>query len=823
MTGPAVRALLRLARRDAWRHRGRSVLITLTLTLPVAGLAAAVSLVHALSVPLSAKATWAMGRADALAQVDTSRQHTPAAVHQALAKDLPPGSTTVVFGTGTSRITGPDGLLRTTLVSDLAYADPLAAGMVTQHSGRPPRTAGEADVTPALAGAAHLRLGSRVTVNDVGETVVTVVGIADTPSQLDLQQLWLPSGSLSPTFGGATALVRLAPGTDPTAWAAKAQDLSPTTRASLLHPVHPQESGLASQQSFGLEVLVSGLALLEAVLMAGAAFGVGARRSQRDLALLAATGGDAAQVRGVVLAGAVVLGAVAGIVGTAGGVAIAAALLPEARNLSNHAYVGVHPHPYELLFAFLLGIITALLSAWLPARGAARAPIVASLSGRRGVVRTSPARVGLAVATAALGTLCCAWAGRTHDLGSRQFDAILFFAAVAELGFAGCAPSLVGLAGRLGDRLPFTARLSLRDIARNRSRTGPAVAAIMATLSGVVAMGVYVASEHANRVANFTPMLPPNMAALESSQSPLPSSLVGAVSAALHATSVTGFGDGQGSRSGYVEQTKSDGSAYNSALMVGGRGLLKALGIPGATAALAAGKAVVINGRPLDEGRVRVMVMSSGNQDGVAHEVAAVEAKVGNYDMLGAAVVSTATARSLGVSTTTPYLLWTTPHKPSTDEIAAANAAVLASPDGQSLGLISTEIPLDDAKLLLVPLALLAISTLVTFGVTTISTALSAAESRGDLATLSAVGASQAVRRRLAMGQAGVLALLGGVLGIAAGLVPMAAVIAVRPDVLDFTVPWQVIALALVGVPLVAGGGAGLFTRSRLPLPRRLT
>jgi putative ABC transport system permease protein len=51
----------------------------------------------------------------------------------------------------------------------------------------------------------------------------------------------------------------------------------------------------------------------------------------------------------------------------------------------------------------------------------------------------------------------------------------------------------------------------------------------------------------------------------------------------------------------------------------------------------------------------------------------------------------------------------------------------------------------------------------------------------------------------------------------------VAAVIAVRPGVLDFTVPWQVIALALVGVPVIAGAGAGLFTRSRLPLARRLT
>ena len=51
----------------------------------------------------------------------------------------------------------------------------------------------------------------------------------------------------------------------------------------------------------------------------------------------------------------------------------------------------------------------------------------------------------------------------------------------------------------------------------------------------------------------------------------------------------------------------------------------------------------------------------------------------------------------------------------------------------------------------------------------------------------------------------------------------MTAVIAVRSDVLTFTIPWQVVALALVGVPALAAAGAGLFTRSKLPLARRLT
>jgi putative ABC transport system permease protein len=254
---------------------------------------------------------------------------------------------------------------------------------------------------------------------------------------------------------------------------------------------------------------------------------------------------------------------------------------------------------------------------------------------------------------------------------------------------------------------------------------------------------------------------------------------------------------------------------------VGGPELLTALGIPDAIPALNSGKAVLLVGHTVD-GKVAVNLGNGSSSRRV--EIPAVEATIGGYYTLGGVIVSPTTAQSLGLSPTLGQVLLTLSSKPTQHALDAANALVLArSPDANQSIQLTFDGGLNDRKLLLVPLALLAISTLVTFGVTAISTALSAAESKGDFATLSAVGATPFVRRRLAMGQAGVLALLGGVLGILAGLVPIGAVIAVRSDVLTFTIPWQVIALALVGVPLLAALGAGMFTRSRLPMARRLT
>ena len=54
------------------------------------------------------------------------------------------------------------------------------------------------------------------------------------------------------------------------------------------------------------------------------------------------------------------------------------------------------------------------------------------------------------------------------------------------------------------------------------------------------------------------------------------------------------------------------------------------------------------------------------------------------------------------------------------------------------------------------------------------------------------------------------------------GFVPAVALMWARPD-FDVVIPWRPLALTLLVVPLIAGAGALLLTRSRLPMDRRLT
>jgi putative ABC transport system permease protein len=127
-------------------------------------------------------------------------------------------------------------------------------------------------------------------------------------------------------------------------------------------------------------------------------------------------------------------------------------------------------------------------------------------------------------------------------------------------------------------------------------------------------------------------------------------------------------------------------------------------------------------------------------------------------------------------------------------------------------------------------LILAAAAGLITLGAAGIATGLAAADGRADLSTLAAVGASPGVRRRLSLSQSGVIAGLGTVLGVAAGLGVSAAVLfaynqagADRWPVesqYPVGVPWSSLAVVAV-VPLVAMLGAGLLTRSRLPIEAR--
>jgi putative ABC transport system permease protein len=258
----------------------------------------------------------------------------------------------------------------------------------------------------------------------------------------------------------------------------------------------------------------------------------------------------------------------------------------------------------------------------------------------------------------------------------------------------------------------------------------------------------------------------------------------------------------------------------------GAAGNIAAADTGGVAAAMRAGAVVVDDPRYLDNGRVtlRISTPTPEGRIGESRSVSVPGYAPPRRLPARLAMMTAATARSLGFGTSPLTLLATTTRMPTqaeTDRLSATlgngyNVGVERGPQSNSANLIVLAI----------------VAGVIALGAAAIATGLAAADGRADLATLAAVGASPRVRRVLSLSQSGVIAGLGSLLGAASGLGMSAAVLFAlnrrftelwpAPTPYPLTVPWLNLSIALLVVPAVAMLGAGLLTRSRLPAERRI-
>jgi putative ABC transport system permease protein len=120
---------------------------------------------------------------------------------------------------------------------------------------------------------------------------------------------------------------------------------------------------------------------------------------------------------------------------------------------------------------------------------------------------------------------------------------------------------------------------------------------------------------------------------------------------------------------------------------------------------------------------------------------------------------------------------------------------------------------------------------LLMLGGTLTATFLALSDARPDLATLSAVGAAPRTRRRVAAAYAIVVGLVGSVLGAVVGFIPGVAISRPLTSVQMgpaeesgpyLAIPWLLIAVIVLALPLLTAAVVGLTARSRLPLVARL-
>ena len=847
------RLSLRLARREALRSKSRSALVLFMVTFPVVAVVAAdvaqatssVSSVEGLDRRIgSAEAEVSPFPAREVAQLpDPSAGDGVTTVGRRPPSTLPEIESALGGGSRPATEIRETGLVvRTSLGGQAVQAtavdlhDPLTDGLFRLTSGRLPLAVDEVDVNQALA---DHGFGLGDTVRLAGGRLRTVVGIAESASQRTAPVMVGPLASL-PRDAAGTWLVGGAPISWDQVRAANAVGASVLSRAVIAHPPPrseiPQEAQVPqrSTQLYAVLALIGVMALMEIVLLAGPAFAVGARRQSRALALLAANGGTPAQARRVILASAVVLGSIGAIAGTVLGIGVARLLLPVLQRKQDTWFGPFQVRWTHLAVIAAFGLLSAILAAVVPAWIASRQDVVAVLAGRRGDRAPSRRSPFIGLALLALGVVGAV-------LGSRQSAGELVIAGsavVSVFGMIFLVPVVVVAVARLGRSMPLPLRYAVRDAARHRTRTVPAVAAVAATVAGVVALSIGNASSDTRQRAQYAPQLPMGLSTLVAGRSvasyqPVEKA-VRQVAPAAHQELLTGLGhhDAQ-PHVGWRHQPVLGWEVFTGVLVTTPADVtdgpllghfFTATEQRAVAAALGRGEAVAVTVGRLP---ARPLFLTRHTPQGrrTVH-LPALVVPVGDRVAPAQVLVPPSFVRAHGLHTAPAALLLSgktlsRDQQSRLDEMlthGTRSAYLYVERGYQTPG--STEVLL---------WILFGMGAVLMLGGTLTATFLALSDARPDLATLSAVGASPRTRRGVAAAYALAIGAVGAVLGAAVGFIPGIAIsypltrtFATVGATHYLDIPWRLIAALVVGLPLFTALVVGLLVRSRLPVVARL-
>ena len=262
-------------------------------------------------------------------------------------------------------------------------------------------------------------------------------------------------------------------------------------------------------ETISIAAAVLGMLLIALVGVGG--FTVLAQRRLRAIGMLAAQGATQRHIRLVVRANGAATGIVGAVAGAVLGFLAWLAYRPQAENGAHHV-MGVFQLPWAVIgISMALAIIATYFAASRPAKAIARVPVVAALAGRPPAPRKTrhlAVPVGLCFLVGAF--LLLGAAGATTGSGGGKSNQTLELAVgfiALTVAIVLLAPALLSVVAAAGRRSPIAVRLALRDLARYRARSGPALAAI--SLSTLIAVIICVAS--AARFGNVLDYTGPNL------------------------------------------------------------------------------------------------------------------------------------------------------------------------------------------------------------------------------------------------------------------------------------------------------------------------
>lgn len=906
---------LRMARRDVLRHKGRSIVVLLMVGLPTALLTFGLTLYPTSTVTGTERIPREIGSgvASVVAPQPNKLGQEPESLNNIWtdkpADPIPGYSADASLATRTAAI---GALFRGTAVpiqnvdvrvnlDDVSRRLPVMvvdgrAGLgevVELVSGRWPSDPSEVTVTES--GVKYRGLPTTGTLqisSPSGPVTATVVGVSRAWEQ------WGPGHGIVAltTFGSDSydQLRWIIKRSDPVLWpevrAANDMGLMVLSAEALRNP--PADAELDPQvremQMFndgtqtGLVVAGGSILLIVVTLLVGPAFAVSAARQRRTLALAASNGATTAQLRHTVLAQAVVLGIAAAALGTVVGVLAVVAttkvIIPRFSTWTG----GPLDVPWlHILGVTLVAMLSAVIAALLPARRLGRLDIIGVMKGQNVSPRLSRALPIAGAIAAGVGGFVLFSSIVTQG---NEF-AVVGGAVFLIVGALCLVPLLLVTAAKFASHLPVSLRMATRDAARQRSRSGPSVAAIVAALAALTMMLVGLSSDTEQQRRQYTPSniagealvwLPGDDSKAMDRTTEAIKGVDSSLVVAPVSTPSAGWSTGAEGKQTWINVIPAGCTAegilkgeepysetpkcarFGTSAMVG-RANIGTMPLAELTRRFELSNAeqgVLIKGGALVISPTR----PTGDSIVVAHGDHTSDPTTGEVrdirtaDRATLPIVYRELTRDLLGRATADLGIITTPENAQKLNWPLRTAMLLVhSPDGalsaDTEDRINTVVGADETNFsvergfqrddALVMGILVGVFAFLVLVITLTGTALSLAEQQKDDATLAALGATRGTRRGMAAAQAFVLSAIGSVLGVAIGMVPGVAItypLTGQPPCDPITgmceggfadptivIPWFWLTVAAIGVPVLAALIAAAAVRRAPVMTRRTT
>ena len=787
-----LRSLIRVELRNIQKHLVRTLLIAALIGIPVAAVVCGINLTQVTEMTPEDRAVAKMGQADLLIphveKIDNLRAALPSGC---ILEPISAGQQTAIASG-----------MKIDVNTHRLNIDGLANGLAVLVKGRSPLAPNEISITQALAASSKISFDNTLkggssygTLEYENGTSYSVVGIFEIPEQLN--QLGVLHPHVPNSFiGQVGCLIKLPAGADENA-IATTLEIECIKRSTLLKP---------RVSDLSLTIFVIGFfALAEAALIVAAAFIVGIRRRQREIGLIASMGGSRFQIAVSILFSASLISLIASVAGLCCGIGTAWIIHPylDGWNFRRNGPFEIDWHSHTV--AIVMGVSTALVSALIPAIGAARMPVKTALSGRRPAPSGSFkwAYVGLTLILIGIGLLYSIPRLTGNPTGG-DVNKLPVFCIIAGsisgmIGLGLCSSSLLHMLASYSSKLPLSPRLALRELGRFRTRNGPIVTAILAGMSLCVIFAVFhksvrnLVNQSDSQYLSDNQILVTGASAAQAAKE-ISIELNGTAPAKITAATLNGS---------QLVAGKPNGMFGSNRIGVVGDAFLVAAGIKDTDGEIA---------RALKNGKLIQLFASEDSQF-----IAPIYGRNSNRSIAELEVVKAIGSQNVGAigyvvshaavqknewqelsrqNSSTKWLIrFSDPvDKAKFDKSAEiANTFPNTSVDGQ--------VNYQANRSSILPLFL--ISFAAGLFVIAIATSLAAAEAKTDQQILCTVGAPPSVFRHQTAARSGFLASIGSALAIPAGLLPAYGMICIIPP-LDFAIPWIEFGCILIGLPVIA-------------------